>query len=302
MLLFKTPEISDAAACKAAFTAADRGSCEYCFGNVFAWTLSFRSQIALHDGFVFYKGGQRSVTYLMPVGGRNTVGALELLFKDVRANAKPFHLAALSEAECKTYFADESLFCIRRTPDTDDFVYRAEDLAELKGGKYHAKRNHITRFLTDHPDWHYEKLTTEHLSLCKEISDAWFLEKHGSFDHEEYAVVQRSLDQFEALGFEGGILFTDGKAVAFTMGEKLTADTFCTHLEKCAPEYRGAYPVINREFAKQLQSRFSYINREDCAGDEGLRKAKQSYKPALMVEKFSVYPTAALYDKLGIYM
>lgn len=302
MLEFKTPDIADAAAYSAAFAAADRCSCEYCFGNVMTWTMSFQSQIALRDGFVFYKGGQRSMTYLMPVGGKNTAGALEVLFEDIRANGKPFHLAALSEKECKTYFSDEKLFCIRRTPDTDDFVYRAEDLAELKGGKYHAKRNHITRFTADHPDWQYEKLTSEHIALCKQISDAWFLEKHGSFDHAEYEVVQRSLQYFDALQLEGGILFADGKAVAFTIGEKLTADTFCTHLEKCAPDYRGAYPVINREFAKQLQSRFAYINREDCAGDEGLRKAKQSYKPAFMVEKYSVYPTDVLYDRLGIHI
>ncbi len=300
MLLFAKPEIANAAAYRAAFLSADRNSCEYCFGNAFAWTLSLDSFLALKNGFVFYKGGQRSITYLMPVGGKDTAGALELLFKDVRANGKPFHLASLTEAECKTYFSDTSLFCIRRTPDTDDFIYRAEDLAELKGGKYHAKRNHITRFVNEHPDWHYERMAAAHIEMCRRISDAWFLEKYGSFDYAEYAVVQRSLEQFDALHLEGGVLFADGQPVSFTLGEKLTGDTFCTHIEKCLPDYRGAYPVINREFAKQLQGRFIYINREDCAGDEGLRKAKQSYKPAFMAEKFSVYPTAALYEKLGI--
>lgn len=300
MLEFHEPSLADARSFADVFLTAERNSCEYCFGNVFVWAGNFCSQVALHDGTVFYKGGSRSVTYLMPIGG-DTQRALFLLTEDIRRNAKPFHFAALNESDL-SFFADETLYCIRRTPDTDDFVYLAEDLCELGGKKYHAKRNHISRFTTDHPDWHYEKLTRAHLDACRQISDAWFMEKHGSFDHPEYDVVIKTLDHFEELQFEGGILFADGQPVAFTAGEQLTGDTFCTHLEKCAPDYRGAYPVINREFANQLRDRFTFINREDCAGDEGLRKAKMSYRPCSLTEKYSVYPTAACYEMLGIHI
>ncbi len=301
MPAFHVPTTQELQAFRSAFLSADRNSCEYCIGNVFVWKEHFHSQIALHDDMVFYKGGNRSVVYLFPVGSGDTEQALLALFADAKKNGKPFHLAALCEDDCR-WFENNDLFCIRRTEDTDDFVYRASDLCELAGKKYHAKRNHISRFTTDYPDWKYEKLTADRIALCREISDAWFMEKHGSFDHPEYAVVQNTLNHFEDLGFEGGILFADGKAVAFTTGEPLTHNTFCTHLEKCHPDYRGAYPVINREFAKQLADRFEYINREDCAGDDGLRKAKMSYRPAFLTEKYSVYPTDLLYEKLGIHL
>lgn len=301
MPAFHVPTTQDLHAFRNAFLSADRNSCEYCFGNVFVWKEHFHSQIALQDDMIFYKGGVRSVVYLFPVGGGDTEKALSALFEDAKKNAKPFHLAALSEQDCR-FFENNDLFCIRRTEDTDDFVYRASDLCELAGKKYHAKRNHISRFTTDHPDRKYEKLTADHIELCREISDAWFMEKHGSFDHPEYEVVQNTLNHFDDLGFEGGILFADGRPVAFTTGEQLTANTFCTHLEKCHPDYRGAYPVINREFAKQLVDRFEFINREDCAGDEGLRKAKMSYRPAFLTEKYSVYPTSKLYERLGIHL
>ena len=47
----------------------------------------------------------------------------------------------------------------------------------------------------------------------------------------------------------------------------------------------GAYPMINQQFILHETEGFTYINREEDTGDEGLRKAKLSYRPVFMVEK-----------------
>ena len=49
-----------------------------------------------------------------------------------------------------------------------------------------------------------------------------------------------------------------------------------------------AYTAVNCEFAKTLADRFAYINREEDTGSEGLRKAKLSYHPAFLEEKYLI--------------
>ncbi len=101
--------------------------------------------------------------------------------------------------------------------------------------------------------------------------------------------MRKCLENYGSLVLKGGILRVDGKIVAYTVGEKINSDTFIIHIEKAFAEIRGAYPMINREFAERIPDYIKYVNREDDAGDAGLRQAKESYYPIFMVEKFSAH-------------
>jgi hypothetical protein len=66
-------------------------------------------------------------------------------------------------------------------------------------------------------------------------------------------------------------------------------DSFDIHIEKALEEIQGAYQMINCEFATLIQQNHPeliYFNREEDMGYEGLRKAKLSYHPVKMVEKY----------------
>ena len=96
------------------------------------------------------------------------------------------------------------------------------------------------------------------------------------------------MEDYQALCLEGGLIRVYGEVVAFTMGDKLSADTYDVHFEKAYGELQGAYAMINREFARWVRPRhpeIKYLNREDDMGVEGLRKAKLSSYPDLLVEK-----------------
>jgi hypothetical protein len=73
------------------------------------------------------------------------------------------------------------------------------------------------------------------------------------------------------------------------MASRLSEDTMDIHFEKARDHVDGAYAAINQAFAKYLREKYPeirYLNREDDIGLEGLRKAKLSYNPAFLVEKY----------------
>ena len=105
--------------------------------------------------------------------------------------------------------------------------------------------------------------------------------------HAEICVTLNFLRLFEELEMRGGALRVNGDIVAFTLGEPvgMRQDTLVVHIEKAFSDIQGAYAVINQQFAIHEGKDFRYINREDDVGEEGLRKAKLSYKPVFLIEK-----------------
>ena len=168
-------------------------------------------------------------------------------------------------------------------------------LAELGGKKLHAKRNHINRFVENNPTWTYEEITPATLPECLEMDKEWYrrsLQREGDAEErdlgDEGIALRTAMEHYEELGLEGGLIRVYGEVVAFTIGDRLSADTYDVHFEKAYGELQGAYAMINREFARWVRARhpeIRYLNREDDMGVEGLRKAKKSYYPDLMVEK-----------------
>ncbi len=104
--------------------------------------------------------------------------------------------------------------------------------------------------------------------------------------NSEMCVTLNSLRLYKELNLIGGLLRVGDEIVAFTIGEAVNDDTFVVHIEKAYADIEGAYTMINQQFVEhEIAGKYKYTNREDDVGEEGLRKAKLSYKPVFMVEK-----------------
>ncbi len=241
-----------------------------------------------------------------------------LMAKPPHPKWKPFFLppvgewsnqAALKEAYrlmVETAVAEKFGFQMRRVPqaleaalrqinpelsaklerNTSDYLYAATDLINLAGRKYHSKRNHLNKFLRQY-NWEYQAMTPELATACLNLETAWFniTNPEPCSENEAMAIVLRN---FEFLGVAGGAVKVDGVIQSITVGEKLNRNTAVIHIEKANTELDGAYAAINHEFAVRQWEGLELLNREEDMGIEGLRKAKLSYYPVRMVEKFTL--------------
>jgi len=173
-----------------------------------------------------------------------------------------------------------------------DYLYQTSDLMSLKGSKYHAKRNHISRFLQDHgAGFRFVPIGPENLELCTGFQERWCELRRCDEDmnlRDEWTAIRQGLADYQALKVEGAAILIGDKVEAFTFGELLNTQTAVVHIEKANPEIPGLYAMINRQFCQKYWSRVPFINREQDLGEEGLRKAKLSYHPVRLVEKYRV--------------
>jgi len=163
-----------------------------------------------------------------------------------------------------------------------------QELIELKGRKFEAKRHHIRTFLRNTPEYVYEDMNLTNALECIPVAQEWLTRQHSDdviMQAENFAVEQ-ALTYFAKLELSGALIRVDGKIEAFAVGEALSEDTAVIHIEKANPEIVGLYQMINREFLRNAWANMTYVNREEDMGIPGLRAAKQSYRPIRMVEKY----------------
>ena len=103
---------------------------------------------------------------------------------------------------------------------------------------------------------------------------------------DEIGAMKRFFSAYSS-SLSGLILLVKDEIIGVTVGEKINSDTALIHLEKGNTEYAGVYPFINQLIVQTYFSDTLYINREEDMGIEGLRKAKLSYNPAFLIEKFT---------------
>lgn len=276
---------------KILFACPPRG-CEYSFANLLLWG---RQLVAFRHGCVaFFSHFYGRSVYPYPIGNGDKRAVLEEILQDAKERGIPCRISGMTEAdqaELEAWFPNQ--FHIRSSRDGFDYTYAIDDLADLKGRKYQKKRNHANRFRAEHPQYEVVPLTVCNMDMARHMINDWYVKRmkedpEGDYFLENIALA-RACQNYAALGMDGIMLMDAGQVLAVTMGSWMGADTFDIHFEKAREDVDGAYTVVNQEFARYLRLKYphiAYLDREDDMGLEGLRKAKLSYNPHHMVEKY----------------
>ena len=285
MLKFKEPELSDKEWVRSLLRLSDYQGCEYNFTNNFAWKDIFDTKISRWQDFYICRFGDG---FAFPAGRGDIHGVLVQLYEYSASIGVPFKFTSMDKS-AKLLLEREypGQFVFSTSEGMYDYIYTSESLRTLKGKKLHSKRNYVNRFST--LNYTFERITPDNIADCRRMSSEWCRRNSAVPNEgraEEMCAVGVGPQHFFELGLEGGLIRVNGEVQAFSYGERQNSDTFVTHVEKAFTDFDGAYPMINYLMANEFCGGYKYINREEDMGEENLRKAKRSYHPAYMLEKY----------------
>ena len=266
-------------------------SCEFAFANVYMWSHVYGTEIADYRDFVVARNmGHTHHHFLYPVGGSDLESVIDACLREAQAAGKRPMFYSVPQSELgriQALFPGKFSFWENR--DDQDYLYAAADLRDLQGKSFQKKRNHISRFGKDHPEYRFEPITPENLPEVREFNNRWCRVYGCDADEglmREHRAIEMVFEHYFELGLVGGLIRTEVGLVAYCYGSKISDEVLGTHVEKAWHDVNGAYPIINREYARAFSGAFQYINREEDLGEEGLRKAKLSYNPAILEKKY----------------
>lgn len=287
MLKFKRLTLDDIPKIKPYFLKTGTRTCDNTVGAAFMWRDYYETEYAIYNDTIVFK--VLGTSFTMPLG-KDIDTMLNEINKYCEENKLPMIINPVGEADMLRL---KSKYKIIATANRDmaDYLYLAEDLAYMRGRKYSGPRNHINRFKRENKEYAYKKITAENIGDVIAFYEA-LVEASGEKDSDMFLEDREKtfevLNNFEKYEQIGLALYVEDKVVAFGIGEQV-GDTLFEHIEKADTTYPGAYQMIASGFAREhLDMGITYVNREDDAGDEGLRKSKLSYRPIELLDKYKV--------------
>ena len=254
---------------------------ELTFASIFCWTEIDHTLFCEEEGnlIVAFRDQRCVLNFFPPIGP----DAVRLMAWSV-PGCRRYHIARLPEPVARSVRAHSKPTFDRAN---SDYLYDLAELRAVQGKKYDGKRNFIRRFEKLAPE--VRALRTEDFPSCIAIQEQWIeSQKNNPSAVDESTALIKALAHFDYLGLHGIGVFVEKRLVGFAIGKPLNPTTFVERFEKALPDYPGVYPFLLRSFAQSIPASFTFLNREQDLGIDGLRKAKESWNPAGLVKKYTV--------------
>ncbi|MGD8761871.1 MAG: phosphatidylglycerol lysyltransferase domain-containing protein [Desulfobacteraceae bacterium] len=262
---------------------------DYSFLNLWAWAEDYGLRWAWEDNLVWIQQTHPQISYWAPVGAWQEID-WRARFVESPNNHTTFIRVPQTLAEGWRADLGDRVTTVEDRGHWD-YVYSVDELVELKGNRYHKKKNLVNQFKKKY-DYVYTPLEPDLIDLARGMQEDWCSWRDCESSEilsAENSAIYRVLRDWDLLeGTLGGALMMDQVMVAYTVAEALSDDMLLIHFEKGDVEYKGVYQAINQMFLAHSGVGFRFVNREQDLGDEGLRKAKLSYHPVDYLKKCRV--------------
>ena len=291
MLDFHPLQLEDLPRLRHFFDYSGSRICDTTPGTCFIWRDMYKTEWAVYDGSLYFKVFYPGLgdTFTLPLGGGRGEHYRQIADYCCRRKTPiAFYPVPKDELDRIQDFFPNSAAIPER--DNFDYLYRAEDLKYFRGKKLSGQRNHVNKFLKTYGNWSFRVITLEDIPALRAFLDRYAsrVDKAAASFHEDIAKTHEVLDNYATYDFLGGMLLVDNEVAGFSLGEVI-GDTLFTHIEKADRTYEGCYQMLVAQFAQQFAHEgVHFINREDDAGDPGLRTSKLSYHPVALLEKYTV--------------
>lgn len=294
MLEWSIPEAEDEDWINSCIAVSGTMASDASFANIYLLRNKYSTKISRYKDFIIrkYSGKCARCGYTFPLGKGDVAKALAEIEKDAKECGERLQFAFVTEEQKEVLEnAMPARFCYSSDAGDSDYIYLRSELASLSGKAFHKKKNHFSKFVRTYPDYKYYEIGACNIYDAQKVADAWYYEHLQDEDASqlaEYKAIKEALDNFEELGLIGGIIYVNDSPCAMTIASKINENTVDVHFEKAVGEYalNGGYAAINKLFSEKLDG-VTWLNREEDIGIEGLRKAKLSYRPKIMLKKYS---------------
>ena len=294
MLEWSIPEAEDEDWINSCIAVSGTMASDASFANIYLLRNKYSTKISRYKDFIIrkYSGKGARCGYTFPLGKGDVAKALAEIEKDAKECGERLQFAFVTEEQKEVLEnAMPARFCYSSDAGDSDYIYLRSELASLSGKAFHKKKNHFSKFVRTYPDYKYYEIGACNIYDAQKVADAWYYEHLQDEDASqlaEYKAIKEALENIEELGLIGGIIYVNDSPCAMTIASKINENTVDVHFEKAVGEYalNGGYAAINKLFSEKLGG-VTWLNREEDIGIEGLRKAKLSYRPKIMLKKYS---------------
>ena len=279
------------------------GSCQHSFAAMFCMANKYGDSLCEKEGWLFiHRAGISSKAeraYLFPMGDNSDevrLGhAIEAIIEDAHNHGAAARFetltAAAKDAVVRLF---PGVFSETALRDYSEYIYTYDKLANLSGHQMASKRQDINTFYRTYGNSvRIEKIKDKHLGEIRSFQKMWLDNRlNGEEDVQleyENIAIQLGLSNFAELDLSGIVIYIDNVMCGYAYGAPLSGNSYDVMIEKGDRRIADIYRVLNRDLVRLCCGQYRYINREEDVGNEGLRCAKLSYKPDILLEKYLLH-------------